>query len=273
MTLRSWRYAALVVVMGAGLAACGDDDTVRPGVDGGGGGIDAGGGGDTDGGGGGDTDGGGGGDIDGGGARVCSIAGGMCDVIMQNCADPTQGCYVLITEEGSPPTTVCAAAGTGADGTACTTFSDCQPGLTCDQETMLCRRYCCEGRTTDCPSGTGQICVSYSNAMPTGICTAPSGCTVVPQTGCEAGQGCYWISDDFTSDCRSIPAGSVDVGGTCGAGQQCVPGAACFTPSGGGDGTCRQLCRMGMDADCTGGGTCMSAGGLPSGIGACATAG
>src|SRR5690606_18795798 len=109
-------------------------------------------------------------------------------------ANPQHGCYVLITSEGGDPTTVCTMAGAGGDGASCTTYSQCQPGLTCDMDTMTCRRYCCGGLTSDCPSGTGQICITFSNAMPTGICTAPASCSVVPQSGCEAGQGCYWIS-------------------------------------------------------------------------------
>lgn len=259
---RKWQRGLLALVVAVTLVACGGDDDDRPGLMDSG--VDSGTGGGTDGGGGGGTDAGDGG---GGGGRVCSIAGGACDVILQNCPQATQGCYIAIIEEGGEPTTFCSEAGTADEGEACdpAEVTGCLPGFGCSDD-RVCRRYCCEGRASDCAAGSGQLCTQYGNAMPLGICELPSGCGVVPQSGCEAGEGCVFISMDGSTDCRT--AGSVAPGGACGAGNLCQAGSACVTPPGG-TAICAPICRMDEDGDCADGMVCGGVDTFPETHGVC----
>lgn len=189
---------------------------------------------------------------------------GECDVIAQDCGG-TNGCYFASTSAGAPPMTLCAAAGTGADGDACTAIENCQPGLFCDPIDDVCRHYCCMG--TPCPSG--QICIPIAEAAGIGTCQTTDGCALVPQSGCGAEQGCWPVGGDGSTSCFS--AGSTPVGGACATLNGCVPGAGCYGMGGGG-GMCVRFCRIGMDADCMGMGTCRMQGaglGLPAGVGLC----
>lgn len=199
--------------------------------------------------------------------RMCGVAGGACDVIAQDCAGATDGCYYARTMMGADPTTLCAPAGTAGDGEACTTVDDCLPGFTCDSGNV-CRHYCCMGMSTDC--ALGQICVGISGAGEIGVCNAIDNCTLAPQGGCDAGEGCWVIADDGSTTC--FTAGTKTEGQACGPLNDCVAGFGCFG-IGGAAPACIGFCRLGMDSDCSGGHTCQEVGGgLPTGIGLCLTA-
>jgi len=252
------------------LLACGGNNSRPDGggvadTDGGGGGVDAGGGAD----GGGGTDGGGGGTDGGGGARMCSAVGGECDVMMQNCPMATQGCYFgRRSMMDTVPTTLCAEAGRLVDGESCMNLNDCAPGFFCDGDSSTCRHYCCGGSSSDCPAGSGQFCISRAGSD-IGACTAPSTCTIVPNEGCAAGQGCYIAGADGTLSC--FAAGTVADGAACEFLNDCTAGAACLTPMGGAA-TCTRFCRIAMGmADCGGARTCnpIRLTGLPMDLGTC----
>lgn len=265
MTLCSLRspllVSAQVILLGVALAACGDDNppadrdsSVPPGdgghVDGAvGPGDDAG-----------MTDGG-------GTTRMCGVPGGACDVIRQDCPSP-QACYYVASMMGGTPSTMCIDVNmTGGDGATCSFVNDCLPGFTCNSG--VCRHYCCEGSSSDCPSGTGQFCVGLAGAGEIGQCTASAACTLVaPQTGCPADQGCYIAASDGTLGC--FGAGDLAEGAACMNLNSCVPGTACLSMAGG-SGACTKFCRIDMgEADCSAGRTCMAAGlSLPDGVGIC----
>lgn len=198
----------------------------------------------------------------GGGPRMCN-AGGACDVIAQNCP-ATQGCYYARSMMGGKPTTMCAeVTRSGGDGAPCEFVNECLPGFTCNAG--VCRRYCCMGRTSDCPAG--QICIGIAE---TGIgqCTLHAECTLVPNEGCMMNQGCYLISADGTLGC--VIAGMLDEGATCAYLNDCRPGLGCFGVMGGTAMMCMRFCRMSMaDTDCGTGRRCVVVRGLPEGIGVC----
>lgn len=261
MTLRTWRYAALVIVMGAGLVACGDDDGDRPPLPDAGG-LD-GGGGDPDGGGGGDPDGGGGHDA-GTPGRTCRTPAGECDVFAEMpCAEPTHGCYLAVPDGAEDAETLCApSSATATEGMPCDAANGCLPPFHCGPGNV-CRAYCCGGLSSDC--SPGQICMPYSNAAPLGFCATPAGCSVVPQDGCEAGEACVFIAADGATDCRE--AGPAAPGQPCGPGNFCQAGSACVTPA---DGTpvCAQICRRADTGGCAAG-SCQGVTGFPDTHGAC----
>ncbi len=241
------------------LVACGGNEPGRPAVDAG----------RTDGGGG-TTD--GGPPVDGGRVdtgmmmgRMCGRQAGMCDVIAQDCG-AGMACVYGTTMMGGMASTICIAAGVRALGETCgAAEGQCQAGLFCSASTNICTEYCCEGSVADC-SQAGALCFGGGAEAPwLGVCNVPAGCTLVPQSGCGAGEACYPVSADGTTDC--LTAGTTPVGMTCDSANACVPGAICAGM--GGMFTCQRTCRMGMDADCMGMGMCT--GGLMgiSGVGLC----
>lgn len=193
------------------------------------------------------------------GGRMCGrhIPDGMCDVIAQDCPNATDGCYYGSPMMGTPASTICAPAGLVTAGMACSNLNDCQEGLFCNGG--ICSEYCCGGLGSDCSGG--DICISYSDVPWLGECTTPGTCTIVPQDGCEAGEGCYVISSDGTVGCRT--AGTVPTGGDCSMGA-CAPGNICVMPN-----NCARACRVSMGAaDCGGTDMCGRVTGLGD-IGVC----
>ena len=187
-------------------------------------------------------------DTPGGGG--CSVGAGGCDVLAQDCTDEgttARGCYL---SGGATVSTMCVPSGALAEGAACTNANDCQEGLQCQDG--FCREYCCMGDTSTCP--LGQTCVNYANpaggVLPVGICSPPADCTVIPNSGCTAGNACV-PGMDGTLGC--FAAGTNAIGAACGdALGGCVPGAGCFGMTGG-TFRCLEFCRIE-------GGTCTMAG-------------
>lgn len=186
--------------------------------------------------------------------RMCGrhIPMGQCDVIAQDCPTPTDGCYYGAAMPGEDPTTICAPAGLATRGMPCTALNECQEGLFCNGATDTCTEYCCEGMVSDCSAG--DICRSYSDVTWLGECQTPDSCTVVPQSGCDAGEGCYVIDSDGTLSCET--AGMVAEGGDCSTGR-CMPGMICINTGAGMPAQCRRACRVSMGmADCGGSAMC-----------------
>lgn len=151
--------------------------------------------------------------------------------------------------EGGQLQLQCFMAGTGMDGDACDPMmsGQCAEGYGCSQFEEVCRRWCCS--TGDCE--IGQNCTRFTNVN-VGICESP--CSILEQTGCDAGQACYHAGDGVGA-CRA--EGTAEVGDACGGdtGVSCVGGLGCFGDPDTGEFFCRAWCDP--DApDCETGTTC-----------------
>ena len=101
------------------------------------------------------------------------------------------------------------------------------------------------------------IVLTDMTGNPTGaaLCNAASNCAIFG-TDCAAGEGCYTIGGDGTTDCAM--AGTLTAGMECMFTNDCAVGFTClgFTgmPS-----TCHKNCDTAdMDPGCTGTDTCVS---------------
>lgn len=194
--------------------------------------------------------------------RTCPFAGGACDVLGQDCTG-TEGCYYVRTSSSEPANTMCVPSGTGGDGDDCTTVDDCQPGFTCGNDDK-CRHYCCMFMASDCTPG--QICIGISGAGDIGVCNAIDNCTLAPQAGCDAGEGCQIVAEDGSTSC--FTAGTDPEGAPCSTRNDCQAGFGCYGV-GGDAAACYEFCRVG-GSDCSSGRECMMPGsGFPTGIGLC----
>jgi len=197
--------------------------------------------------------------------RTCPFAGGACDVLGQDCTG-TEGCYYVRTSASEPASTMCVPSGTGGDGDDCTTVDDCQPGFTCGNDDK-CRHYCCMHMASDCTSG--QICIGISGAGDIGVCNAIDNCTLAPQGGCDAGEGCQIVAEDGSTSC--FMAGTAAEGAACATIDACQAGFGCYG-IGGEPAACHEFCRIGMTGECSSGRECTELGaGFPTGIGLCIT--
>jgi hypothetical protein len=212
--------------------------------------------------------------VDSGPAGDCR-SGGECDVIDQtSCAvdaGAPRGCYYASPAAGAPPTTSCEVAGTLGDGEACEFANDCRPGFVCSGD--VCRAWCCNGDASSCP--TGQTCTELPDSN-IGVCRGSDACTLVaPQTGCDAGEGCYLFDNDGSLACSE--AGPLAEGAACGdmSFDSCLPGMGCFGRMDAGGATvfsCAKFCRIASGtADCPGERMCAGVTGvtLEEGVGIC----
>ena len=95
-----------------------------------------------------------------------------------------------------------------------------------------------------------------------GLCALPDACDPVLNTGCDAGQACYFVGAQGDSSC-STP-GTLAPGEECQGAQDCEPPALCLsgTPN-----ICVELCYE--TADCSAGACGGSFTGLPPEVGYC----
>ncbi|MBI4512238.1 MAG: hypothetical protein HY698_21575 [Deltaproteobacteria bacterium] len=68
---------------------------------------------------------------DGNGAFLGRACGQTCTLLAQDCPYDTQACYPINGNANQPEKGVCAKAGTGGSGDACTTSNDCKKGFLC----------------------------------------------------------------------------------------------------------------------------------------------
>jgi hypothetical protein len=170
-------------------------------------------------------------------ASSCPVAGGACDIGLQNCGAGAS-CQV------SGSTTVCEASGGGVEGNPCVGPGDCRPGHYCSGLAGVCHRYCC---------GDDAACEPYQLCVPSGrgsvgFCVGEP-CDPLTAAGCAPGAGCYLITGrDGNLSTVCLPAGSSGVGGPCSALDDCASGLACTTAD-----VCRALCRpsVGCAGTCT----------------------
>lgn len=253
------------------LVACGDDDGGRPrdsgtGVDSGmmttpdSGGTDTG----TDPG----TDSGTG--TDSGSTSSDCNAGGVCNVLMNNCTTAGEGCY--LTDEGP----MCVAAGTASEGQTCANLNDCREGLGCfgpPGGPSTCSRICCRSSGgSEC--AIGDLCLRFTDAPgDLGFCRTPTGCNPIDQTGCDAGEACVVISNDGSVDCFAGATGTLMQGGDCmPEGARCAAGFLCLGPMGGPN-FCARFCNPSITPDMCGEGlVCNRITGFPETLGGCVPA-
>jgi hypothetical protein len=168
-----------------------------------------------------------------------------------------------------------AAAGTYAEGEACTTETDCAETLACFLEGSagVCARVCCPGEIGVCGDATDAE--SYCRAdgvLASGITTSWGRCSAVrpcdvlaPEVACASGEGCYVESERMRSVCRR--AGTGEVGATCERQTDCAAGLFC---GGIPTSTCVRICRLDEPGSCPDEeGRCVAQAYSPPGSGVC----
>ncbi len=213
----------------------------------------------------------------GAGASGASGAGGgassACDPFSNAGCTAGTKCTVLQT-----PVTFSLGCGSKAGKTAgatCTqtasgqmqTGDDCADGLACialqGETTPTCRQFCMtSGATRACPASM-TCSLLITNLPGTSFCRPTTSCTLLPQTGCPTGQGCYLVSTGSTC----APAGRATPGSGCTAANDCAPGSTCITTNG--VSSCASFCSLAAGgppacaASGTGGASCMPTPGTP----------
>lgn len=159
--------------------------------------------------------------------------------------------------------------GLGRDA-ACTTVSDCAPGLACFlvEGAGVCGRICCPGDDAACAEGStcgGSGVLIDGTSTSWGRCLDTRRCDVHrPREQCEDREGCYIVDAVGMTECRV--AGTAGVGDACAVQEDCMAGLFC---GGVGATRCIRICRIGED-DCEVGESCVAQAHTPSGSGLCA---
>jgi hypothetical protein len=146
--------------------------------------------------------------------------------------------------------------GTKSEGASCTqattdgkqTGDDCDRGLACFGAPATCHRMCSPGSTANgCPGG--EICnLSAPGLTAVQFCQSVTTCLPIEQTGCPAGQACYYGSDGAAC----APEGNVSPGDACQHANDCARGSTCLFVNG--VGICSSFCSTadGGSPSCTG---------------------
>jgi hypothetical protein len=101
--------------------------------------------------------------------QIGSVCGQVCDLRTQDCLYDGQGCYPSTTLLNQMDHGICATAGAGQDGAACTLANDCAEGYTCISSDSKCHKFCDRaGGNPMC--GTGQTCMALAGHTATGFC-------------------------------------------------------------------------------------------------------
>jgi hypothetical protein len=170
----------------------------------------------------------------------------------------------------------CDAKGSKAEGNPCTqtmtggsqTGDDCDSGLACfttqSGAPATCHRLCpTSGAANACP--TNELCslvVGGLNGL--AFCRTVVACQPLEQTGCAAGEGCYFSTSDSYTGSLCAKAGTMKPGEACSAANDCAPGSTCVLA---GTAICASFCSttIGGTPSCsgasTGGSTCATLGG------------
>lgn len=190
-------------------------------------------------------------------------------------------CQIAASEDPSSVTRQCGQAGSQDIGEACSSVSDCAPGLGCvgTASNARCLPYCC---ALISPCGENAYCThrplyddssaETPNPPLIPVCEPVDSCSLNEPFPCPPGQDCSCgpeeacavvRSDGATSCTRPSPTGSAE-GGGC----PCLAGFICSQSSDGG--ICRKLCSLDEESPGScGSGLCQSSGGLPTGWGTC----
>lgn len=177
-----------------------------------------------------------------------------------------QTCRVTRSTTGTGgPVAACGPTGTAIVQGACQAQADCAAGLACvgpfGSTAGACRPYCCYG---NCETGTYCSLVRAFEIGPTTdplflpACVVPDNCRLLEPGACDTDLACTF--KDGATSC--FPPGIHVDGEQC----PCAAGYVCLQTTN----TCRRICHEGADAECGGGGTCVSGGAtFPEGFGVC----
>lgn len=229
-----------------------------------------------------------------GGMSCDGHTGDECDMVKQNCADPTATC----TYDNGKKANVCAklATGTKLKGEACASQGECDRGLFCYGG--KCSPACCSGDNSVCGSGgTCNLAITDDGgAVIHHACSYSSKCDAF-KYNCPSGQVCLFNEDPDVFKCSTPSSSSglgVAPGTTCMYSNDCGESQACFSLTSGGDAAgatykCYLFCwltkptgftpgtmpdgRFPANGTCTVGGTsygtCTSLSGIGGGLGIC----
>ncbi|MBL8677857.1 MAG: hypothetical protein JNK05_01730 [Myxococcales bacterium] len=209
-----------------------------------------------------------------GGGGTCGSAYSPCDPVRNTGCMAGQMCVIM---DAMARRSTCVAAGRVAFGSACMSANDCAEGLGCIGG--KCARWCCgSGDNTSCrdtsiggrPGATCDINVTNTGLF---ACSVPDNCDVHRQNCMTAGDNCYPISMDGTTQCVTPEAGAMP-GASCMFRNDCPSGHICVGTMM--MSTCRRVCdptnmATGTFAMCPAGMMCQRVGGLPMNIGVCGT--
>lgn len=172
-----------------------------------------------------------------------------CELVCQNCADPTKKCGL---GSGADASIQCLDNGTVYPNQACGgTSSSCVAGGVClgvasvPEDVAVCYEWC--HADSDCKTG-GKCVYGVQGVTNAKTCSDPvMGCNPVLKTGCAGvGMSCYVVLEGQTG-CH-IPGGSGE-GDVCDSDFSCQAGLSCLST----DGvtlSCFKLCRL-AGTDCT----------------------
>ena len=175
-----------------------------------------------------------------------------CDMVAQDCSDPTQTCEYDPAVGHS--TCGSRALGTGTKGDACKAPTDCDAGLFCYEN--HCTPACCTGDNSVCGSTKGGIAgacnLDITSSADAGdiviyqVCTYATTCHPF-SCECDSGSICLFDTapDSFTCDPPAKPAAlSAKPGDPCTYENDCGEGQGCFS-TGGGPSKCLLFCNLG----------------------------
>lgn len=162
----------------------------------------------------------------------------------------------------------CSPAGKGESGAACASFDACVPGYLCVEGT--CKKLCCGGDWTACPS-PDERCIEHVDVLTPGgetidtgamVCAPVNACDALAPSSCEQeGETCQIVDPTGATACA--PEGTGVSGEPC----PCKGGFFCVA------GECRRLCKAvegGGDPKCAPGeGVCIHFNRDPPGVGEC----
>ena len=111
------------------------------------------------------------------GTEIGRVCGHLCTMLEQDCKFSNQGCYPSATYAPKSDQGICLTAGTGTQGTACTSANNCAEGYACVAPStggLICAKLCdLGGGAPGCDSGTGTECSTLTGHENTGICLIP----------------------------------------------------------------------------------------------------
>lgn len=191
--------------------------------------------------------------------RAVQCGGNECSIVTGDGCPIAQGCYFLSRGPNTEPMAICQPTGFGTDGTPCMAQQDCQSGWDCVPGLRVCRKLCCFGDDSACPSG--QRCATryvWMDAAGTTLqtdgayCSGSTTCDPLAQTGCGT-EACYTDTPGDGSVICAM-AGPGTEGEACVALNDCAAGLYCV---GSGAGTqCHRYCAVSTGMPCGAGQTC-----------------
>lgn len=192
---------------------------------------------------------------------------GACNYQTNAGCAATQTCVPIPDGQGSAAPG-CITAGQGTSGAACTSFGECAPGFLCAAK--QCRKLCCGGDWTGCPSEsehcihpiTGKVDGGPDIVTGAMLCLPVNYCNALdPYSGCPGGTACQIVDPTGATACFEEGTGGSGEPCPCKGGFLCV------------DGECRRLCKAvegGGEPSCLEGeGICVHFQRDPPGVGEC----